>query len=236
MYTIDMMKKVAIVAAMHGNETYGIELYHAFAQLHPALVEQVKLIIGNMEAYDQNVRFIDADMNRQYNAGKDSYEKVEIARVDDEITTFRPDFIIDIHTTKRDSGVFFISDEPNEARQRVYDMLDIDVCIMRDEVIKSSLIGNYDHAVSLEYALKSISSQTTTNFVSALYDLITNHEPKPTNSRLYYVEKLIQKEDLRKYSSLKNHDKKPEGVALMVPADASEMDAEYYGFWCSKGN
>ncbi len=233
LYT-SLMNKVAIIAAMHGNETYGIDLHEQFVRLHPSLASQVKLIIGNKQALSKKIRFIDADMNRQYNTTIDSHEKTEITRVDNEIINFDPDYIIDIHTTRRNSGIFFISDTPNKIRQRIYDMLDIDVCVIQEKVIKSSLIGNYPKAVSLEYSLKSINAQTTSAFVAALHSLVKNLKVTTKNNKLFYVKNLIQKEEFEKYTDLKNHDQKEEGIALMVPKDESEMDAEYYGFWCNK--
>ncbi len=228
------MTKVTIVAAMHGDEVYGVELYEKFIALCPELKSQVQLIIGNEEAYRRKVRFIDADMNRQYQADEGSYESREIKRVDQLIRTFNPDYIIDVHTTRRDSGVFFISDTVNPKRQRIYDMLDIDVCIMQDKVIKQSLIGNYPNAASLEYSLASISDATTTTFVDSLHDLVIGKSGRSQNKRLFMVTRLITNNEWQKYRGLANYDVKPEGMALMVPKDMSEMDAEYFGFWCAQ--
>lgn len=228
------MNKVAIIAAMHGNEVYGVKLYELFTKRYPRLANSVKLIIGNKAAHNKNVRYIDADMNRQYGATKQSHEQNEITRVDSELNEFKPDYIIDIHTTKRNSGIFFISDTPNTARRRIYDMLDMDVCIMQDSVIKRSFIGTYPNAVSLEYSLRSITKDTTEKFINALSKLVEDDSVKTHNERQYVATKLITKSEYHKYEGLKNHDNKPEGLALMVPADISEMDAEYYGFWCAK--
>lgn len=228
------MNKVAIVAAMHGDEVYGIELHQRFVRAFPELQEHVQLIIGNEEAYRRQTRFIDADMNRQYRADGDAYELQQIRRVDELLGAFTPDYIIDVHTTRRNSGIFFISDAVNPRRQRIYDMLDIDVCIIEDGVITQSLIGNYPAAVSLEYSLASISEATTAEFVASLKNLVTAAEPSITNERLYTVSKLITKQDWERYPGLANYDIKSEGMALMVPKDTSEMDAEYFGFWCWK--
>lgn len=228
------MKKVAIIAAMHGDEVYGIELYEKFIQRLPELKNYIQLIIGNEGAYNQQTRYVDTDMNRQYQTDGDSHESSEIKRVDRLINVFNPDYIIDIHTTRRDSGVFFISDTVNTKRQRIYDMLDIDVCIMHDRVIKQSLIGNYTSAVSLEYSLTSISDTTTTAFINSLKNLIIGQNSRIHNQRLYKVSQLITSEEWKKYSKLAKYEVKSEGMALMVPRDASEMDAEYFGFWCEK--
>jgi succinylglutamate desuccinylase len=226
------MKRVTILAAMHGDETYGIVLYNAFVMTFPELADNVQLIIGNEQAFKDKARYIDADMNREYESKDKNHESQEIQRVERQLASFSPHFILDIHTTRRDSGVFFISDTPNPTRQTLFNMLEIDVCIMRDEVIKKSFIGHHPNAVSLEYSLKSISDQTTKMFVENLAKLINNTGPKKTTSRVFTVSKLISKEEWLRYKSLQNYDSKREGTALMVPADTSEMDAEYYGFWC----
>ena len=113
-------------------------------------------------------------------------------------------------------------------------MLDIDVCIMQDKVLEQSLIGNYSNAVSLEYSLVSISEETTTKFVKSLSELILEKTSRAHNKRLYRVSRLINKEEWQKYKGFTNYELKPEGMALMVPKDVSEMDAEYFGFWCTK--
>lgn len=228
------MKKATIIAAMHGDEVYGVELYEQFIKLSPELKSYIQLIIGNEEAYKQQTRFIDVDMNRQYQVDDGSYESAEIERVDRLINVFQPDYIIDIHTTRRDSGVFFISDTINAKRQRIYNMLDIDVCIMKDRVIKQSLIGNYPNAVSLEYSLASISDTTTTTFIDSLRSLVVEEKVNVDNKHLYRVSNLITREEWKKYKGLKNYEVRSEGMALMVPRDTSEMDAEYFGFWCTQ--
>lgn len=225
------MKRITILAAMHGTETYGIDLYNAFVEAHPVLADHVQLIIGNELAYEKKVRYIDVDMNRHYGQVGTSHESKEIGRVEALLESFAPDYIIDVHTTKRDSGVFFISDEPNDIRRAIFDMLTIDVCVMKDSVVKSSFIGAHGNAVSLEYSLKSISEYTTDTFLSALANLI-EEKPGEGQGTVYNVSKLISKDDWAKYAGIKNYDEKAEGVALMVPVDNSEMDAEYYGFWC----
>lgn len=101
------MKRVVILAAMHGDETYGIELFNEFIKKFPHLAQQVELIIGNELAYKKKVRFIDADMNRQYRDSRLTHESREIKRVEALLKKIDPDYIIDIHTTKRNSGIFF---------------------------------------------------------------------------------------------------------------------------------
>ena len=186
------LKKIAIVAAMHGDEIYGIELYDEFCKRYPLLAkDNVKLFIGNERAHKRNTRYIDEDMNRIYGSENESHESLEVARLDQELQDFVADYIIDIHTTKRSSGIFFISDIINKDRQDIINMLDIDVCIMKDSVIKRSFIGNHHNAVSLEYSLRDISHKTTEQFVEALKRLVTSDTKSLTNKKLYEAKSLI---------------------------------------------
>lgn len=225
------MKTVTILAAMHGIETYGIDLYNEFVKAFPHLSSNVQLIIGNELAYEKQVRFIDVDMNRHYGSNESAHETSEMIRVESLLESFNPDYIIDIHTTKRDSGIFFISDELTAARQTMSAMIPYDVCVMRDTVINKSFIGHHTKGISLEYSLRSISDETTAEFINALALLVEGKKGKNQN-KVYNVSNLISKKEWLEYEGLKNYDQTPLGTALMVPADVSEMDAEYYGFWC----
>lgn len=227
------MIRVTILAAMHGNETYGIDLHAAFVSRYPTLKNRVQLIIGNQRAYQEKVRFVDSDLNRHYNINVDDHESAEVARIERELMQFDPDYIIDVHTTRRSSGVFFISDKLNEKRRKLCAMLPIDTCIMADSIIHKSFIGNHDNAVSLEYSLSSISDRTTEGFIKALNEFITIKPATIDISRIFEAKRLITQEEWQHYPGLRNHDSKEEGIALMVPADQTEMDAEYHGFWCT---
>lgn len=230
-------KTVAIVAAMHGDEIYGIELYNEFCKMYQDLAQNVRLLIGNEEAHKRKTRYIKEDMSRIYGLGTNSVDQLQVTRLDQEIKKYNPDYIIDIHTTRRSSGIFFISDSVNSVRKDIINMLDIDVCVMKNSVIKRSLIGNYDNAVSLEYSLRDISNNTTKQFVDALHNLIVNKIDSTCDKRIFEAAALITKDQWSKYPHLKSYDEKPEGIALMVPKDIDEMDAEYYGFWCNlQGN
>ena len=230
------MKSLLILAAMHGDEVYGIELYNAFVLAHPDLSDYIKLVIGNEAAYEKSTRFIDSDLNRHYNSSLTDHESTELDRIEKVISDIGPDYVLDIHTTRRSSGIFYISDELNESRTRLCAMLSFDICVMRDAVIRKSFIGNHDNAISLEYSLDAISTQTTNDFVEAARKLIDDEPSVLDESKIYHADRLITYDEWSKYPGLKNRDLEAEGIALMVPADQSEMDAEYYGFWCTSAH
>ncbi len=221
---------------MHGDEVYGIELYNAILTKHPELADYISLIVGNERAYSERKRYIDTDMNRSFGLAKESHELQEIARLKTTLRTTKPDYILDIHTTRRDSGNFFISGELNASRIAICSLFNFDVCVMKDPVINTSFIGNNSKAISLEYSLKSIDASTTLNFIENTTKLITQAPlaNANTNQTIYEVERLISPDEYSSYSPLVNYEIKNEGTALMVPKDESEMDAEYFGFWCKE--
>ncbi len=228
------MKKIALLAAMHGNETYGFELFDSFVKLYPELQSQVKLVIGNIEAFKRKIRFIDNDMNRSYAKDAIGHEKSEILRTEKILTEFNPDFIIDIHTTKRDSGIFFLSNGLSKAKNKICEQIGYDVVVLNHDFTRHSFIGNHDNAISLEYSLSMISGNTTLSFCNNLASLIKGETKWTPKQKVYNFLREISKVEYEHYSGLANYENKTEGVAIMVPKDKSEMDAEYYGFWCKE--
>lgn len=229
-------KKVTILAAMHGDEVYGIELFKAFVDKYPYLMDYVSLVIGNKKAVAAHTRFIDTDMNRSFGLEANNTETREITRIKRELVAIAPDFIVDVHTTRRDSGIFFITDKMSGVKKELCAFLPYDVCVMKDPVISRSFIGNNEQAVSLEYSLSSVTPRTTDQFVNSLKLLIVGEKSHQIAQSVYDVRRLITKKEYFSYPSLRNYDEKSEGIALMVPADETEMDAEYFGFWCTKVN
>ena len=228
------MKKVTILAAMHGDEVYGVQLYNAFVDKFSTMKPFVQLVIGNEPAYRQGVRFIDSDMNRSFRLSATNNETKQINRLNNELMQFNPDYILDIHTTRRDSGIFWIVGSLNATTRKICGIFNFDICIMKDEVVESSFIGNSNTAVSLEYSLSCINQEQTDIFLKGLSQLIRDSVNRPQRQRVYEARSLISELQFKSYPNLKNYDEQAEGVALMVPKSINEMDAEYYGFWCTR--
>jgi len=120
------------LAAMHGNEPAGVKAIDMTVKMLE--VEPIRNphfhysgvflgLIGNMQAYKENKRFIDKDLNRNFRAEKLS-ELVTAAELDNEdkefleldktirayITKYQPEKVIllDLHTTSSHGGIFTI--------------------------------------------------------------------------------------------------------------------------------
>jgi aspartoacylase len=112
---------VFVVGGTHGNERTGVTLVQRWLQ-NPAEVRRqtfaTELLLGNPEAIQKNIRFVDRDLNRsflsQYIDGKTA-ETHESARAREIVATLQSGhtgkrtFAIDLHTTTAHIGITLIT-------------------------------------------------------------------------------------------------------------------------------
>src|SRR3989338_2173194 len=115
---------VVIIGAMHGDERVGA---HVIKMLKEELITEkicgeIYLIIGNPKAYEKNVRFIDADLNRLFGEDFDQIAKKNIRHLTGEEKRAleiapilaKADYLLDIHSTIKKSVPFiYIKNSPN---------------------------------------------------------------------------------------------------------------------------
>ena len=122
----DSINYVAVTGGTHGNELTGVHLVKHW-QLHPGEVKRnsfsTELHLANPMANKQVRRYIDQDLNRQFNIGDLNNPELmgceqQRAKSLNELLgpkeNPRVDFIIDLHTTTANMGVslIFNSDDP----------------------------------------------------------------------------------------------------------------------------
>ena len=110
------LNKVAIVGGTHGNEFSGIYLLRKWRET-PQLVERdsltVETVFANPKAFEENKRYLDCDMNRQF--GQDELNNPELANYEQSRAkainaqlgpkgNAKTDFIIDLHNTTSNMG------------------------------------------------------------------------------------------------------------------------------------
>jgi succinylglutamate desuccinylase len=136
-YTGDEKGPLVIsIGAMHGNEPAGVWALRTLFQMlqfEPNRNEGFRFkgrfvgILGNIQAYQSKKRFIEKDLNRQFDlahikaikkAEKDLvFEDLELKNIlqviENEIVTYKPDtlIILDLHTTSATGGIFTIVGE-----------------------------------------------------------------------------------------------------------------------------
>jgi hypothetical protein len=90
-------RAIRIVAGQHGNEKGPIRALEACG---------INFELGNPRAYEENVRFVDQDLNASYGTNTNTYEST---RAEELLAQISPDaFVIDFHTTSAKGPPFVI--------------------------------------------------------------------------------------------------------------------------------
>lgn len=113
---MNKIKKVAIVGGTHGNEFSGIYLLKEWEK-SPRVVERkginVELVFANPKSHEENKRYIDSDLNRQFtlndlgNNELSNYEQSRAKALNHQLGPkgdAATDFIIDLHNTTSNMG------------------------------------------------------------------------------------------------------------------------------------
>ncbi|MGB3511628.1 MAG: aspartoacylase [Microcoleaceae cyanobacterium] len=131
---MEKINKVAIVGGIHGNELIGVYLVKKFEK-NPVLISrknfETQTLLGNPQAFESNVRYIDTDLNRCFlvenlkNATTGSYEKTRAKFINQMLgpkgnPTF--DFILDLHSTTANMGltIILVDNHPFNLKMAAY--------------------------------------------------------------------------------------------------------------------
>lgn len=120
--------KVLVIGGMHGNELLGIKLV---ALLQQSPIKNVDVVIGNPRAVEQNVRFIDTDLNRSFGMPTEangSYENSLAAK----LTTLAKDYdyVFDFHNTQTpNNNCSFVGSESTDGVYNAARALGLTRCI-----------------------------------------------------------------------------------------------------------
>ncbi|PSW64889.1 aspartoacylase [Photobacterium leiognathi subsp. mandapamensis] len=110
------IKNVAVVGGTHGNEFSGIYLLKKWQSTPQSLAREsfsVETVFANPKAFDENKRYVDHDLNRQFglhdlsNFELSSYEQSRAKALNEQIGpkgNAKSDFIIDLHNTTSNMG------------------------------------------------------------------------------------------------------------------------------------
>ena len=91
--------EIAIVGGIHGDEPCGVRAIERILDDRPAITRPVKLVVANEEALERDVRYIDADLNRTFDAEAppDAHER----QLADELSAeIRGTTTLSIHSTQ----------------------------------------------------------------------------------------------------------------------------------------
>ncbi len=102
------MKNILFIVCTHGNEAAPLGVLEDVIKKYGenSFYKNCDYVIGNPKALEKNIRFTETDLNRIYpgNSVSELYEERRAAELLAYAKQFR--FVIDLHTTTADSGIF----------------------------------------------------------------------------------------------------------------------------------
>ena len=127
---------VVVMGGVHGDERLGVKILERLKKDMTSwkIDGELNLILGNPPAYEKNIRFIDADLNRLFGEDSESltylknpnYEQkraVEIGKI-----LKNADFLVDIHSTIKPS-IPFLYTENTEKNLQFAQLFDVEFVV-----------------------------------------------------------------------------------------------------------
>ncbi len=155
-----------IVGSVHGDEPCGKRAIKRFIESDFELKKPVKFIVANEEALEQNVRFLDTDLNRSFpgDSSSDNHEERLANQIMEEIEGKK---VLDIHTTRSYPEPFATFTELNEATKRLLESSGVENAVLFPE--ESGTLHEQTDGVVIEAGY-----QGTDEAVENAYNLIVN--------------------------------------------------------------
>jgi len=185
---------LSLVVCQHGNEPFGLEIIKALKpRLHkfPGL----QLIIANEEALALNKRGVDGDLNRSFPGDQNGNHESRLAH--DLLTQVRDSkYLLDVHTSVSSCGFLVpIVSALNDGTKLLINLLQAERIVHVEQPLsKSSLIGNVEAGLSLEFQ-KTLADQTALELtVKLIEDLYADHYIRPRPREVFTVTGVIEKD------------------------------------------
>lgn len=112
-------KTAVIIGGVHGNEVCGVQFLENFLESNPK-IQSGKLIVlfGNPKAIEQNLRFVDVNLNRLFRTEEELSEKEKNSYEYGRMKSIKPvlesaDILLDIHSSASIEATPFIICEQN---------------------------------------------------------------------------------------------------------------------------
>ncbi len=231
-----------LIIRLHGDELLGKEVGEFIQGERPDLLEHVDYICGNIEGTKQYppVRYPDTDLNRSFNPDGEptGYEEDRAQEILAQIRRAKYDYVLDVHTSTADVDRFFLIAKRTKEIDMLISASPITrVIVMPEAIVKASLIGQADNAISIEYDRELAKKIGVTETIELIDGLISGHlRAQESEREFFYVTRPIPKtEDPGPMA--KNFELCAEGYyPVLFGEDAYRRDpkAKYLGFAAEK--
>lgn len=222
--------RILIVGAQHGDERLGPRINRFLKSDVSGRYKTVDYICGNPRAFRRNVRFMETDLNRSYDAASPkTYEEKRAQKILRLIRDGSYDYILDIHTSRAEVGRFFLATSLEGAVSRVIAASCFErVAIMPPQVADCSLIGKVPNAVSIEYDRRLARTKRALQEIVELLDNLLAGKAQTRRREVFYVDGKIPLDCPISYES-KNFELSDQGFYPIIFAKKSSY-TQYKGF------
>lgn len=224
--------KILLLGSQHGNELLGIKLYDYIKNQRQSLLPHVTYKLANPRAFKQKARYLQADMNRSYEAKETSYEAIRAAYVLQLIDSKKFDIVLDLHTTTCVQPPCFIVDKLNGVNKKYIAASTIrNIVEMKHPIVRSSLIGVRANVICIE-----VNEQITESILAGICDDIDRFCSGVTaksEHTAYPVESLLGKDEIQEQDvkALVNFELSAYGFyPILVGENSYKKQTRYLGF------
>ena len=195
--------EIAVVGGIHGDEPCGVRAVEHLLETEPEVDRPVKCIVANEEALAENVRYLDADLNRVFPGDPDSdaHEERLAAEL---LKELRGCTTLSMHSTQSYTGAFAVlAEETLAVAESVCPYLTIDAAVDSSAFVEGRLI---EHAPVVEVECGYQGSANATEHAIAIVEeflgalgALTGGEPHDEGVPLYRLTHLVPKEAADSY-------------------------------------
>lgn len=149
---------VAIVGGVHGDEPCGVRAVEQLIAERPSVTNPVKLIVANETAIEQQVRYVDEDLNRAFPGSHDAdtHEGRLAARLGDELEGC---LVLSMHSTRSHADPFAVVDELTETAREICSHLPITALVDTSSFAQGRLFSDTE-TIEVECGLQGTKTAT----------------------------------------------------------------------------
>jgi len=205
-----MSRNIIFVAGIHGNEQIPVK----------ALSENgIQFILGNPNAYEQNVRYTEEDLNSVFGINNNTYESKRASEILKEID--ESDLVVDFHTTSATTEPFaIVVDEKMISFAKMTSLKY--VVVMKHNIKEGNALINYRNGISIEAG-----NHNDKNSYLTTLQIVNNIRADKKHPTIVYevYDKITQPGE---YINFQKH---KEGF---IPILAGEVSYDFYGLKAKK--
>jgi succinylglutamate desuccinylase len=234
MGTVVKIKKIYVVAALHGDEPFGLKV---LAHLRYLNDKRVIARVGHPEAIAKRKEYLEQNLNRCFGHDAPASKETQIAKfIVENIDYHKPDLIIDLHTCECRVGKSTIIPKVGKELVTVAKRLGMDYVFEGvPDLCHRSLLGQHPEKTIVIELGKGYRSDTLAEFIAKRIVGLLEDEPEPSSlgKIMVYSDSEYLMADKAKGQHLVNYqfNKKIGGYPYLV---GQNTYTEYVGFIAKK--